>query len=236
MRIQGLIFDFDGTLVDTEERIFGAWQLVFRAFGGHLELSAYAPLIGTSEELVDLEALLERQIGSYDRQALRAAVGRAIQASLRGLSLRPGLMRYLSEAQERGLRLAIASSPSRAWVEGFLEQLGIRSFFSALAVRERVRRTKPDPELFLLALEDLRLQPEEAIAFKDSPHGVKAARSAGLFTVAFPGPLIQSGELSEAQFIIEDPTRVSLTQNLHLYRSSQVYAPGALEKSHWVPV
>jgi HAD superfamily hydrolase (TIGR01509 family) len=103
----------------------------------------------------------------------------------------PGVVDYLDEAQRLGLRLAIASSSPHSWVDMQLTRLGLFDRFDAILCAEDVPpgRTKPYPDLFLLALERLAIQASEAIVFEDSPNGVNAAKAAGIFVVAVPNPI-----------------------------------------------
>jgi beta-phosphoglucomutase-like phosphatase (HAD superfamily) len=97
-------------------------------------------------------------------------------------------MDYLHEAKRLGLKLAIGSSSSHSWVDTHAKRLGIFDDFDQVICADDVGvgRTKPNPDLFLLALERLKVRANEAIVFEDSPNGVKAARSAGIFVVAVP--------------------------------------------------
>jgi HAD superfamily hydrolase (TIGR01509 family) len=101
----------------------------------------------------------------------------------------PGVLDTLRAARRLGLRLAVASSSPHRWVDGHLARLGLTDFFEAVKCSDDVARTKPEPELYLSALDALGVSPLEAIALEDSPNGVKAARRAGLFVVAIPNPV-----------------------------------------------
>ena len=98
---------------------------------------------------------------------------------------------YLTAAKRKGLRLAIASSSERAWVEPHLVRLGLRDRFDRVVCGDDVApgRTKPHPDVFLKALSELQLKPDEAVVLEDSPHGIKAARLAGILVVAIPNPV-----------------------------------------------
>ena len=98
----------------------------------------------------------------------------------------PGVLDYLRDAHRLGLKVGLASSSSCAWVEGHLVRLGLREYFDCVRARDDVSITKPDPALFLSAVETLGVQPCEAIAFEDSRNGLIAARRAGLHCVAVP--------------------------------------------------
>ena len=104
----------------------------------------------------------------------------------------------MADAQRLGLRLAVASSSSRAWVGGHLERLGLLDRFACVHCRDGVDRAKPDPALYLTVLRTLGVRLEQAIAFEDSPNGITAAKRAGLFCVAVPNQLTAQLALDHA--------------------------------------
>jgi HAD superfamily hydrolase (TIGR01509 family) len=103
--------------------------------------------------------------------------------------LRPGIRSCVSRAKARGLKLGVASSSTSDWVSGSLDRFALLDQFDAVCTRDLVTAVKPDPALYLLALERLGVEASQAIAFEDSPHGVLAAKRAGLFCVAVPNDL-----------------------------------------------
>ena len=107
-----------------------------------------------------------------------------------GLPLLPGVEALLRDAQTLGLRRAVASSSSRAWVDGWLRRHDIRDRIETLVwARDDVRQVKPDPELFLLAASRLGVEPGACVVFEDSPNGMRAALAAGMRCVAVPNAL-----------------------------------------------
>jgi beta-phosphoglucomutase-like phosphatase (HAD superfamily) len=122
----------------------------------------------------------------------------------------PGVTDYIQAARRLGLRLALASSSPHAWVEGYLRQLGLKEDFDAIICREDVRRIKPDPELFLTALEALKLGAAEALVFEDSPNGVLAACRAGLRVVAVTNPITAHARVEGASLVLASMAEVSL--------------------------
>jgi HAD superfamily hydrolase (TIGR01509 family) len=114
----------------------------------------------------------------------------------------PGVRQYLQEARQMGLKLGVASSSQRRWVDGYLESLGLKAFFDCVRCKEDVRVTKPDPALYLAVLNGLGIAPRQAIALEDSPNGILAARQAGLFCVAVPTPLTRSLDLNLANLVV----------------------------------
>jgi HAD superfamily hydrolase (TIGR01509 family) len=112
--------------------------------------------------------------------------------------LLPGVVDYLVAARQLGLKTAVASSSTRKWVMDHLNRFGIGGHFDAIVTREDVKRTKPDPDLYLTTLERLGARPDEAIAFEDSSNGIHAAKAAGLYCVVVPNLLTVDLDLTEA--------------------------------------
>jgi HAD superfamily hydrolase (TIGR01509 family) len=197
------VFDFDGLILDTETPEFRAWQELFAAYGGTLTTGDWAHVIGSTDSGWDPAVELGRQTGrAYDRAELRAQ-WKPRQVELMGReAVRPGVLSLLGEAKLRGIGLAVASSSTRRWVQGNLERLGIFDSFDAVATGDEVRRTKPDPAVYLLALERLHAPAAAAIALEDSPNGVRAAQAAGMRCVAVPNDVSRHLDLSAADALL----------------------------------
>ncbi|MWR20498.1 HAD-IA family hydrolase [Helicobacter pylori] len=200
--MKALVFDFDGTILDTEQAEYTAWTQAYARYGGELTLHDYLPLIGTAEPVFDLYAHLEAQIGPYDREAFDRERQEVLHSLLAQLEPLPGVPECLEQARKLGLKLAVASSSSAAWVLGHLEQHHLLQAFDHVITREYVARTKPDPALFLKAAEALQVAPAECVAVEDSLNGVRAARAAGMFTIAVPNPLTRHQDLRQADVLL----------------------------------
>jgi HAD superfamily hydrolase (TIGR01509 family) len=197
--IRALVFDFDGLLVDTEVPIFRAWQRIYREHGQELPLEQWLTIIGTASGPFDPVIDLAKKTGAkLDEQELKALEVLYYQEATALQQLLPGVVDYLVTARKLGLKTAVASSSTRAWVMDHLNRFGIGGHFDAIVCREDVKRTKPDPDLYLTALQRLEVLAPEAIAFEDSSNGVRAAKAAGLFCVVVPNPLTADLDLSEA--------------------------------------
>ncbi|MGF7030588.1 HAD superfamily hydrolase (TIGR01509 family) [Paenibacillus mucilaginosus] len=185
--IQGVIFDFDGLILDTETPEFESFQALFRRYGCELTLDVWGACIGTGPEAFDPYVHLEELYASpYDKEEARTWRRRYYDERLASAVLRPGVLEYLQSAHEHGLRVGLASSSHRPWVTGHLAAHGILDAFEVIRTAEDVAQVKPDPALYLLALEGLGLPPEAAAAFEDSPNGALAAKRAGMFCVTVP--------------------------------------------------
>ncbi len=201
--LQALIFDFDGLILDTETPQLRAWQEVFEARGGRLTAADWAHVIGSTDSGWDPVVELARQTGHrYGLAELRAAWKPRKDELMEAETIRPGVLELLKAAELCAMRVGIASSSPRSWVTGHLERLGIRDLFGALATGDEVERTKPDPAVYLLALERLAVRPAAAIALEDSPNGIRAAHAAGMRCVAVPNEVSRHLDLSAADALL----------------------------------
>lgn len=87
------------------------------------------------------------------------------------------------------MKIGLASSSSRQWIDVYMDRLGIRHYFDCFCSADTVTNVKPDPELYLQALEQLGVEADEAMAIEDSPNGAQAAVAAGLYTVVIPNEI-----------------------------------------------
>lgn len=213
--MRGLIFDFDGLIVETESPIFQSWQEVYQDHNLELPFELWATIIGRADGGFDPLDHLEEQIEKeIDRaELLRKQRSRESELIVRQPIL-PGVEETIRSAQRLGLKLGVASSSSCEWVTGHLSRLGLLEHFNCIRGSDDVERTKPDPTVYLLTLECLGLQAEEAFAIEDSPNGVTAAKRAGLFCVAVPNPLTRNLSLEHADLILDSLAEVPLEKLL----------------------
>ena len=195
--IKAVIFDFDGTLVDTESVWYQVYkEILFEEYSLELPLEQFSKCIGTTDEV--LYAYIQERTGKkIDRNKLEEAVKQRFFGQKDMLEVREGVLEKIKEAKEQGLKIALASSSSREWVDGFLEQFNLKSYFSVVKTREDVEKVKPDPSLYLKALEDLGVEPFEAVAIEDSANGVLAAISAGMYCAVIPNQVTAQLEFHE---------------------------------------
>lgn len=191
MKLQALIFDFDGLILDTETPEVGVWQTIFQEHGHELPVNEWAKTIGGYGLSTYDAATHLSQLTGLDSAPLRARYRSESDAIIHASPILPGVMELLDAASERNVRRAVASSSRHAWVDSHLSRLGLAARFDEVICSDDVApgRTKPNPDLFLLAAERLKVQKDAAVIFEDSPNGVRAAKSAGIFVVAVPNPL-----------------------------------------------
>ena len=217
--VRGLLFDFDGLILDTESPSLAAWQAVYRDHGYELTIDRWSAAIGTINGFDPLDHL-EELVGSPLEREQISTRQRAHELSLiEAERLRPGVADYLAEAERLGLRKAIVSSASRAWIDGHLHRLEQLFRWDAIVTADGDEaRAKPHPLLYVEALERLGLHPFEALAFEDSPNGVRAARGAGIYCVAVPNTVTVALGLDEADLVLDSLAALPLVELLERRR------------------
>lgn len=216
MTIRGLLFDFDGLLVDTESVARRAYEELYREHGHELPYDRWATLIGTIGAPWDPDRHLEELVGrSLDHDALTER-RRAREHGLADLEeLRPGVEDYFVEAERLGLKTAVVSSSDTWWIERHLGRLGrLEGLDTVVAANGDTARAKPRPDLYLEALDLLGLEAHEGIAFEDSPNGIRAAKAAGLLCVAVPNPITATMAFDEADLVLDSLADVPLGELL----------------------
>lgn len=215
--IDALIFDFDGLIIDTETPDFQTWQEIYREHGAELDFAVWSQYIGGAAARFDPYEYLETLIG---RPIDRAAVQQRYRVRVRGRiaeqPILPGVQEYIGEAKRLGLRLGLASSSTREWVEGNLSRLGLLHEFHCVRCSDDVSRVKPDPELYRAVLTHLNVSSHRAVALEDSPNGIRAAKDAGLFCVAIPNPLTIQLPLDHADLRVESLAVLPLARLLEI--------------------
>ncbi len=216
--IHALIFDFDGLILDTETPEIEAWKAIYAEQGFEYPMDEWARTVGGWDETTfDAGAALQQLAGAkLDLAAVRRQQQERSTELILQEAVLPGVMDYLCEARRLGLRIAIASSSERAWVEPHVERLGLRDYFEKIVCGDDVppKRTKPYPDVFVRALAELKVQPNEAVVLEDSPNGVKAAKAAGLFVVAVPNPMTAQLPMDGADILLKSLAELPLNELL----------------------
>jgi HAD superfamily hydrolase (TIGR01509 family) len=181
--MNAVVFDMDGVLLDSEPLHHVVLNEVLAAEGRHLSFDDYRPYIGTTLEYTWSDLIRRFHLtGPVEQYILRYDQG-ILESYHRHSVIAPGVRRLLDLLIERGIRRAVASSSRTSWVEAALETLGIRGDFELIVSGDMITRSKPDPEIYLLAAERLQLDPADCLAVEDSPKGAAAAATAGMTVV-----------------------------------------------------
>ncbi len=185
--MQAAIFDMDGLLIDSEPLWRRAEQEVFLPLG--LSLSDEDCATTTGMRIDEVVRHWHRRQPWQDRsveqvsQDILSRVGELIAAEGEELA---GVRATLERLDERGIRLAVASSSPRQLIDAVLERLGISDCFEGVFSATEEAFGKPHPAVYLSAARSLEVEPGECLAFEDSAAGVRSAKAAGMTVIAVP--------------------------------------------------
>jgi beta-phosphoglucomutase-like phosphatase (HAD superfamily) len=216
VKVEAVVFDFDGLLMDTESTALASWQYEWRQHGLELDVTSYFAEHGgdvSAERYAQLAAAVGPGYVQADSHARRTALRERLHLTL---GLAAGIPDWLDEAVALGLRLAIASSSPRSWVRGHLDRVGALARFDIVACGDEVGRPKPDPGVYELALSRLGLAAASVVAVEDTPHGVAAAHAAGMRCIAIPNPHIDRSRFVTADLLLSSAAAVPLAEALAL--------------------
>lgn len=184
-RPAAVLWDMDGTIVDTETHWIDAAAEILRAQGIDPRPADLAPLVGMA--LTD-GAKLMRDLGargSIDELVQRQLELATSNTAASGLRWRPGAVAMLAGLRASGIRLALVTMSYRSYAEAIIDALPAGTF-DAVVTGDDVERGKPAPDAYLRAAELLGVVPQACIAIEDSPIGLAAARAAGVRTIGVP--------------------------------------------------
>jgi beta-phosphoglucomutase len=181
----GAIWDMDGTLVDTAELHFAAWEQVCRDLGRPFSRADFAATFGRRNPEI-VAALFGDRFGERETAELgeRKEVLYRDAARRAGVAPLPGVVPLLEGLRRAGVRQAIGSSAPRANLDLILDVMRLARYFDALVSMEDTDRGKPDPQVFLVAAERLVVPPPRCLVLEDAVAGVEAARAGGMRCIA----------------------------------------------------
>lgn len=214
--LRGLLLDFDGTVAETER--FGHRVAYNRAFaelglGWTWDESLYGKLLRVAGGKERLRFYIEHHQPQLLDDALTSSlVPRIHEAKIRHfaqlapiIALRHGVLRLLREASNAGIRIVIATTAAKPGVEALLAQEpALPGMVTLIAASDAVERKKPAPDVYLWALERLRLSADECVAIEDSEIGLRAALGAGLATVVTVSDYTAREDFTGARTVLTD--------------------------------
>lgn len=194
--LEGVVFDADGTLFDTERLGYWAWEEAGRQMGFPQAADCYPEVVGRGRG--DVLALLPRLLGpDFPHEpflALRAKLATE-RMEQEGVPVKEGAREVLEFLQSRKMPLALATSTYYERTMYRLDRSGLGRYFQAVVTGDQVAQSKPDPEIYRVACQRLGVSPARAAAVEDSPNGVRSALGAGMAAVMIPDLIPSPPEL-----------------------------------------
>lgn len=200
-----IIFDMDGVIFDSERLVLECWEEVGAKY--HLEgmRETFLPCIGTNS-VKTKEIVLERygMDFPYDEFTREASVIFHGIVDRGGLPVKTGVRELLTYLKDYKVPMAVASSTRLAAVTQELEQAGLYKYFSVVMGGDQLKRSKPEPDIYLMTCEKLGVRPTSAYAIEDSYNGIRSAHSAGMKPIMVPDMLPPTEEMRQKSVIILD--------------------------------
>ena len=210
----GVLWDLDGTLIDSGDLHYEAWREVLAEMGRPFDRGVFAQSFGKRNDTILRELL---QVGGSDEEIGRIGDDKEeryrVLVLRHGVPLLPGALHWLRRLKEEGWRQALATSAPLRNVDATLLPLGLRDHFDAVVSADEVGRGKPDPLVFLTAAERLGLPPARCIVVEDAPAGLEGARRGGMASIG-----VLSGHFAtlEADLVVSSLTAVPEDAFRHL--------------------
>lgn len=211
-KIDGVIFDMDGLLFDTELIYYQSAQKIADAMNFPYSKEVYLEFLGVSDE--EVQENYHRIYKDFGKEKVDEFIQRSYEDTYQvfesgEVPLKEGVLALLDFLDQQEIPRIVASSNVRPTIELLLEGAGIKERFSGIVSAEDVTRAKPDPEIFQKALANLGTKSDNTLIFEDSFHGVTAADAAGIPVIMVPDLLAPTNEIKEKTLeIFESLTQV----------------------------
>ena len=213
--IHAAIFDLDGTLIDSYDAHYEAWRSISATHGVAVTVDDYYSHFGRRNEDLLRECWLRAGKGELTHDQI-AALDHEKEAAYRSivagrLPVMDGARELVASLRADGFRTAVGSSGPPANVALAIEGLALENAFDAVVTGRDVKRSKPDPECFLLAAERLAVPPSRCVVFEDAPAGIAAAKAAGMRCIAITSKGHTIERQCEADIVFPSVKTVTVT-------------------------
>ena len=214
---KGVIFDMDGTLLESTEADYRAWEKVFNDYGKELSYESYQPLLGVKSADV-----IQYQLGVNSEEDIKRILKEKFDYFVEYVNENPIKPVHAAEIFLKSLapypvKVGLATSSRKAKMQMVLEKLNFLQYFDTIVTGDEVKHSKPAPDIFLKAAARLGVSPENCIVVEDGPVGVAAAKSANMKCVAITSTHA-ADKLQQADIIIdtyEDADFREIYERLH---------------------
>lgn len=201
-----VIFDMDGVLINSEPFYREVEQLNFRKLGLRITPEEHNTYQGTATDRM-WKIIIKKHGLSQTVQELVNMTNSVVTPyfqNLETLKPMPGVLNLIQTLSNKSIPLAVASSSHKELIEIVLHKTGLKKYFSAIVDSQSAGSSKPEPDIFLLAANQLGINPKKCAVIEDSTNGIKAAKLAGMYCIAFAGPGSEFQNQDNADFIISE--------------------------------
>lgn len=202
---KAVIFDMDGIIFDSERLVLLCWEKIAQKYNLEGMHEAYLPCIGTND--IRTREIMMNYYGAdfpYDDFRKESSAHFHEMVDRDGLPVKKGVRGLLEWLRECNIPVGLASSTRLAVVTEELKQAGLYGFFRSVTGGDQLRRSKPEPDIYLMACEKLGVNPGDTYAVEDSYNGIRSSFSAGMMPIMVPDLLPPTEEMRQKSVIVAD--------------------------------
>ena len=212
-RPEAIVYDVDGTLIDSEPLHVAAWKQTLQSHGHDMsDLSAqFLQTMAGKKPIVIAEGMVkELGIDVPAEQFLQEKTNLFLALSETSLQPMPGAVESVRRFSDAGLRLAIGTSLNQTYLESVLQKLNIAEAFDVIVTGDEITKGKPNPETYLLVASKLGVKPSDMLVLEDARSGVEAAKASGAFCIGVENIEAEPQDLSFADKVVQSLNDVTL--------------------------
>jgi beta-phosphoglucomutase family hydrolase len=180
---KGVIFDMDGTLIESTEADYVAWKLLFEDYRQQLSFEDYFPLIGMKSAVV-----VQTRLQLDEAETIKALAQKLKYfeefVHNNGINAVPFAIKLLQQLKQYDIKIALATSSRTSKMKMVFELMELEQYFDVVVNGDNIKNSKPAPDIFLLAAKKLKILPVDCVVIEDAASGVKAAKNAGMKCIA----------------------------------------------------
>jgi HAD superfamily hydrolase (TIGR01509 family) len=216
---RAVIFDMDGVIVDSQPYHFAVEEKIFRDKGVAVSTEESHSFVGMAGDR--MWEYVKNKFGLQESIAELMAIDNKVRvdyfASLKNVQPMPGVMELLKELRYNKVKIALASSSSVEVINVFISKLGVGHYFQQIISGDFVEKGKPAPDIFIHTAQALQESSANCVVIEDSANGVKAAKAAGMKCIGFLSPNSGAQDLSPADMVVDDFTKLTVSIIKALY-------------------
>lgn len=211
--LDAIIFDMDGVIIDSEPFFIEAENILLKRHGHNVPWEYHFQFQGTTHDY--MWKLMKQDYHLDDTVKNLVNEATVIRESLikdKGLTPIPGVLDFITKIKNRNIPLAVASSSPKKDIVATIETFNLQDDFSFLVSGEEVENSKPFPDIFIAAAHNLDVLPDNCVVIEDSRNGVIAGKKAGMKVIGYRNPNFPPQDLSAADIITSDFTKLTFSE------------------------
>lgn len=203
--IKAIIFDMDGVLVDSEPIHVAFEKQQFALHNLNISAEEHHRYMGVASDVMWQKISAKHTFNKPLDEIIRESRERCIHyfSELPEIPVMPGLTDLLEELTRKEIPIAVASSSYPEVIATILDKTGLRRYFKVVVSSQEAGKSKPEPDVFLLAAKKLGIAPKDCLVIEDSANGIKAAQAAGMTCIAYQGPGANPASQKEADAVVK---------------------------------